>query len=169
MIVPRIQCDLQTVVVGPVHVRHVENIGEVREFSEERCISLLIIAVRSTVVVTSRSAGKAGAESAGTGIACSPSRPHRRLVDVADSGEIRSPIADICHLHRQVRGEGMLQAHRPVPYVRRCKVAVHRHDGTWAVIGAVSGCGVYRALIPWNLNRIQEVLGRDVPCDDGAA
>ena len=59
VIVARIQRDLQSVVVGPVDISHLEDVGQIGELRVERLIERLVSSVDRTIVVTRASAGEA--------------------------------------------------------------------------------------------------------------
>src|SRR5208282_785468 len=71
------------------------------------------------------------------------------------------------HLQRKVRGECVLHAEGPVPDVGRGQIAVHGHDGTWAVETINGGAAVERALVP--RRSIGAEKHGSVSCSDGAA
>ena len=97
---------------------------------------------------------------------CQPSRSHRRLIDVANPGQVRTMVAHVCHLHRQLRRESMLHAEGPVPHVRCGQVAVDCHDWARAVEAINRAAAVNRSRHP----RDQVREDRDVSgCDPAPA
>src|SRR5208282_2198848 len=62
-----------------------------------------------------------------------PPRSYRRLIDVANAGQIPAVVADIGHFQREVWGKRMLHTKGPVPHIGSGQVAVHAHDRTGTV------------------------------------
>src|SRR5713226_3983133 len=61
-------------------------------------------------------------------VSCGPSRSHRRLVNVPNSREPRTVVADVSQFQREPWSKRVLQTEGPVPHVRSLQVAIDAHN-----------------------------------------
>src|ERR1700704_618056 len=114
---------LQAVVVGKIGVRQPRDVGQVRKLLKVGLSLRLEARVRAAAGAT----GDAKvSRSAWTG-RVSPPTTKRRLIQIAQSDQLRAVVTNVSNVKREVIREGALDAQTPRSDIGGAQITVHTH------------------------------------------